>query len=141
MKILAVDLGDARTGIAVCDEMELLASPVGVIHEKDGATLLKKVAQTAREQKVEQVVIGYPKNMDGTVGERGEKSEQFVEALQKELELPVLLWDERGTTLTAINYLNITDTRGKKRKNVVDAVAATIILENYMMWRKNNQGK
>jgi len=136
MKILAVDLGDARTGLATCDATELLASPVGVIHEKDPGTLLKKVAGEALRIGVGEIVVGHPKNMDNTLGERAEKSAQFARKLEEATGLPVVLWDERGTTVTAHGYLNVTNTRGKKRKAVVDAVAATIILENYLAYRK-----
>ena len=138
MKILAVDLGDARTGLAVCDPTEFLASPAGVIHETDFEVILKKVAQAAKEHRAQRMVVGYPKNMNGTVGERAEKCALFAQRLGELAEIPVKLWDERSTTVSAHNILNVTDTRGKKRKNVVDAVAATIILESYLAYRKNN---
>ena len=138
MKILAVDLGDARTGLAVCDPTEFLASPAGVIHETDFEVILKKVAQAAKEHRAQRIVVGYPKNMNGTVGERAEKCALFAQRLGALAEIPVKLWDERSTTVSAHNILNVTDTRGKKRKNVVDAVAATIILESYLAYRKNN---
>ena len=138
MKILAVDLGDARTGLAVCDPTEVLASPAGVIHETDFEVILKKVAQAAKEHRAQRIVVGYPKNMNGTVGERAEKCALFAQRLGELAEIPVKLWDERSTTVSAHNILNVTDTRGKKRKNVVDAVAATIILESYLAYRKNN---
>lgn len=138
MKILAVDLGDARTGLAVCDPTEFLASPAGVIHETDFEVILKKVAQAAKEHRTQRIVVGYPKNMNGTVGERAEKCALFAQRLGELAEIPVKLWDERSTTVSAHNILNVTDTRGKKRKNVVDAVAATIILESYLAYRKNN---
>ena len=83
-------------------------------------------------------MVGYPKNMNGTVGERAEKCALFAQRLGELAEIPVKLWDERSTTVSAHNILNVTDTRGKKRKNVVDAVAATIILESYLAYRKNN---
>ena len=137
MKILAVDLGDARTGLAVCDPTEFLASPAGVIHETDFEVILKKVAQAAKEHRAQRIVVGYPKNMNGTVGERAEKCALFAQRLGELAEIPVKLWDERSTTVSAHNILNVTDTRGKKRKNVVDAVAATIILESYLAYRKN----
>lgn len=139
MKIMAVDFGDARTGIAMCDKSEMLASPVGVIHERNFNECIKKTAQTAAENKVDEIVVGYPKNMNGTVGERAEKCSLFAEKLGELTGIPVKLWDERCTTVSAHNYLNQTNTRGKKRKNVVDAVAAVIILEGYMAFRKNNQ--
>ena len=136
---MAVDFGDARTGIAMCDKSEMLASPVGVIHERNFNECIKKTAQTAAENKVDEIVVGYPKNMNGTVGERAEKCSLFAEKLGELTGIPVKLWDERCTTVSAHNYLNQTNTRGKKRKNVVDAVAAVIILEGYMAFRKNNQ--
>ena len=138
MKIMAVDYGDARTGLAVCDRTEFLASPVGVIHERDFAATAQKVSFAVREYDVKMVVVGHPKNMNGTLGERAEKCERFANLLQNLIEVPVVLWDERSTTVTAHSYLNETNTRGKKRKEVVDAVAATIILESYLAYRRNN---
>ena len=138
MKILAVDYGDARTGLAVCDAGEMLASPVGVIHEWNRDRVLVAVARAAAEQRVEEIVVGNPLNMDGAAGPRSQLCHEFGAALQQLVEVPVVYWDERGTTVTATRYLNVTDTRGKKRKNVVDAVAATIILESYLNWRRNH---
>ena len=138
MKIMAVDLGDARTGLAVCDKSEFLASPLTVIHDKDLDSVLKKIVSVANENKVEEIIVGYPKNMNGTVGERAEKCEEFAKRLSQQVQVEVKLWDERSTTVSAINYLNETNTRGKKRKNVIDAVAATIILESYMNFRRMN---
>ncbi|MDO5558229.1 MAG: Holliday junction resolvase RuvX [Oscillospiraceae bacterium] len=140
MKIVAVDFGDARTGIASCDRTEMLASPVGVIHETDFDKCLEKVAACAAENGAEQIIVGYPKNMNGTIGERADKCELFAKRLGELINVPIKLWDERNTTVSAHNYLNQTNTRGKKRKAVVDAVAATIILESYMEYRKNTQG-
>lgn len=137
MKIVAVDYGDARTGLAACDKAEFLASPVGVIHEYNEEKAAQKVADAILEQGAELVVVGNPINMNGTCGDRSEKCTAFGEKLKELTGLEVVMWDERGTTVTAHNMLNVTDTRGKKRKNVVDAVAATIILENYMNYRKN----
>lgn len=137
MKIMSVDYGDSRTGIAMCDKSELLASPIGVIHEKNFEKCLEKTAETALENKAELIVVGYPKNMNGTIGERCEKCSLFAEKLKEKTGLQVELWDERCTTVSAHNYLNQTNTRGKKRKDVVDAVAAVIILEGYMAFRKN----
>lgn len=139
MKILAVDLGDARTGLACCDRTEFLASPIGVIEDRNLDRVLGKVAIAAVEYEVGEIVIGYPRNMDGSSGERAQKSERFAEALRLLVEVPVTLWDERSTTVMAHNYLNATNTRGKKRKAVVDEVAATIILESYLAFRKNQK--
>ncbi|MCI8501329.1 MAG: Holliday junction resolvase RuvX [Oscillospiraceae bacterium] len=139
MKIMAVDLGDARTGLACCDRTEFLASPIGVIHERDFNEIIRQVAIAAEEYGVQEVVVGHPKNMNGTVGERAEKCEKFAKILSQLLAIPVRLWDERSTTVSAANYLNETNTRGKKRKEVIDAVAATIILESYLEYRKNHK--
>ena len=131
MIIAAVDLGKARTGIAVCDKTEFLASPHTVIFEK--------VKETVVNLKSEIVVVGLPKNMDGSEGESAQNARAFAERLHNETGLQVDLQDERGTTITAHNFLNDTNTRGKKRKNVVDEVAATIILQNYLDKRKNSK--
>lgn len=138
MKIMAVDFGDSRTGLAVCDKSEFLASPAGVIEEKNFDRCIEKVAAAAKEHGAEEVVVGHPKNMNGTIGERAQKCELFAEKLSELVEVPVKLWDERSTTVSAHYYLNQTNTRGKKRKAVVDAVAATIILESYLGFRKNS---
>ena len=141
MKIMAVDFGDARTGLAVCDKTEFLASPVGVIHEKDFETTVLKTSYAVKEYDVKEVVVGYPKNMNGTLGPRAQKCELFAERLRALVDVPVTLWDERSTTVSATGYLNETNTRGKKRKEVIDAVAATIILESYLAYRKNQTEK
>lgn len=138
MIIMAIDLGKARTGIAVCDKTEFLASPYRVINETYIEKLLDKVAECAEETRAELLVVGLPKNMDGSEGESAENARVFAERLKEKTGLPVDMKDERGTTITAHNYLNITDTRGKKRKAVVDAVAATIILQDYLDYRKHH---
>ena len=139
MKILAVDLGDARTGLAICDEGELLAYPVGVVHEKSPAKILERVADAARENKAAMVIVGHPKNMNNTTGERAKISEEFAARLRETLGLPVELWDERGTTLAAHTSLNSGTTKGRKKKQVVDAVAATILLESYLAYRRGRR--
>ena len=137
MIIMSVDFGDARTGIAVCGKSEMIASPVTVIPEKDFDKCIEKTAALAKEQRAEQIIVGYPKNMNGTIGERAEKCALFAQELEKLTGVTVKLWDERNTTVSAHNALNVTNTRGKKRKAVVDAVAATIILESYLDFRRN----
>ena len=132
MVILAVDLGKARTGLAVCDKSGILASPAGVITEYNPEKLLEKVAEQAWAYKAELLVMGLPRNMDGSEGESAQNARQFGAALSEKIGLPVEFQDERGTTITAHNYLNATNTRGKKRKAVVDAVAAVVILQNYL---------
>lgn len=137
MIIMSVDLGKARTGLAVCDKTEFLASPYKVIFEKSPNKLPEKVVQAAMEAKAELIVVGLPKNMDGTEGESAQNARAFAEKLKELTGLPVDMQDERGTTITAHGYLNDTNTRGKKRKAVVDEVAATIILQDYLDKRKN----
>ena len=132
MKIMAVDFGDARTGLAICDKTELLASPVGVIHEKRFEHAVEKVAAAAAENRAEAVIVGLPLNMNGSEGPRAELCRNFAEQLSSRVNVPVRMWDERQTTVSAAGYLNQTDTRGKKRKEVIDAVAAVIILDSYL---------
>lgn len=137
MRIMSVDFGDSRTGIAICGESEMLASPLTVITEYNFERCAEKVAELAKKEKAELIVVGYPKNMNNTVGERAEKCAEFSRLVSELSGIPSELWDERSTTVTAHNYLNETNVRGKKRKAVVDAVAATIILETYLAYRKN----
>lgn len=139
MRIISVDLGDARTGLAVCDAGERLASPVGTLFQRDREKLLEQVAQAVREHGAERIVVGHPRNMDGTRGESARKAEAFAERLRQETGLTVELWDERLTTASAIGFLNRTDTRGQKRKNVVDTVSAVIILEDYLAHRRRQR--
>ena len=138
MVILSVDYGRVRTGVAVCDRNEIIASPVEVIKETDMSVLAEKISYIAKEKKAEMIVLGLPRNMDDTEGESAENVRIFSEILKEKTGLGVALHDERGTTVTAHRYLNMTDTRGKKRKAVVDSVAAVIILEDYMNFRRNH---
>ena len=139
MVILGIDHGDVRTGVAVCDKNEILASPVTVITERRDEVLAQKLAALAKELHAEEIVMGLPKNMDGSVGFRAQAIEAFAETLRAALDIPVVLRDERLTTVSAHQYLNATDTRGKKRKQTVDAVSAVLILEDYLGWRKLNK--
>lgn len=136
MIIMAVDLGKARTGIAASDKTEYLASPVKVISEHNREKLLGKVCETAQEIKAELVVVGLPKNMDGSEGDSAKNAREFSAQLAQRLGLEVKLWDERCTTITAHGYLNDTNTRGKKRKAVIDEVAATVILQSFLDSRR-----
>ena len=139
MKIMAVDYGDARTGLAVCDRTEFLASPIGTIEERNMQMLAMKVAHMAQQYEVGEIVVGLPLNMNGSFGPRAERCKQFADILNELTECPVNMWDERSTTVSAHNILNETNVRGKKRKAVVDTVAATIILEGYLEFRKNKK--
>lgn len=132
MIIMSVDFGDVRTGIAVCDKMQILASPVCVITEKDKEKLAEKIKEIAIERKVEQFCVGVPQNMDGSYGFRSEACREFGELLNEKTGIPVAYQNERLTTVSAHNILNTVDVRGKKRKAVVDAVSAVLILEDYM---------
>ena len=137
MIIMSVDLGKARTGIAVSDKGEGFAFPKTVINEYNTEKLVQKIADCANELSAEEIVVGLPKNMDGSLGWRAEECTEIAEKIKTATSLPVILWDERCTTVSAHTALNFTDTRGKKRKNVVDAVAAVIILEDYLKFKKN----
>ncbi len=138
MIIMSVDYGDVRTGVAVCDKNEILASPVCVITETDAVKLAEKITELAKERRAEGFVVGLPKNMDGSEGFRAEACKEFASLLEEKSGLEVNLYDERLTTVSAHNALNATNTRGKKRKAVVDAVSAVMILEDYMAYRKRN---
>ena len=137
MIILSVDYGDKRTGIAVCDKLEMLASPVCVITEWNKDVLAKKIVDVANEKRAEHIVIGLPKNMDGTKGFRADACEELGETIRTITDIPVSFWDERLTTVSAHRILSDNNVRGKKRKNVVDAVAADIILQDFIDSRKN----
>ncbi len=139
MVIMSVDYGDARTGIAVCDSLEMLASPVEVIHSDYEPKVIKRIKSLCEVHKPELIVVGLPKNMNSSVGDRAEKCISFADNLKAETDIETVMWDERLTTVSAHNFLNSTNTRGKKRKEVVDAVAATIILQDYLTFRKNNK--
>lgn len=136
MVILSVDYGDARTGLAVCDKFEMLASPVGVIFEKYEPKVLEAVAEKAKELFAEMIVVGLPRNMDGSFGERAEKCKDFSKKLFELSGINTVTWDERLTTVSAHRALNEVNVRGKKRKNIVDAVSAVMILEDFLKIRK-----
>ena len=125
MKIMAIDYGDARTGFAISDRSEFLASPIGTVPERNAERLADKAAQTAAEYGAGEIIVGLPINMNGTEGPRAEKCRAFAELLKERTDLPVRMWDH-----------NETNVRGKARKAVVDTVAATIILEGYLEYRK-----
>ena len=139
MKIMSVDLGLSRTGIAVCDPLEMLASPVKVIFEKYEPKLIEQIVAEIKTQCAELVVVGLPLNMDGTKGERATECERIAKIIEETSGVKVEMWDERCTTVMSHNAFNVTNVRGQKRKNVVDAVAAVMILESYLDYRKNKR--
>lgn len=135
MIIMSVDYGDSRTGLAACDKNEMLASPVGVIFEKYEPHLLEKINEKVREIRPEMIVVGLPRNMDGSYGERAQKCRAFAEKLHEISGIETAMQDERLTTVSAHRALNEVNVRGKKRRNIVDAVSAVMILEDFMAKR------
>lgn len=131
-RILGVDFGDTRTGLAVSDISRFLASGIGYVSPGGIDKTAQKVAEVAREQKVGAIVVGLPKNMDGSEGFRAERCREFACLLSQKLDgaVPIAMMDERLTTMSASRYLNETGTRGAKRKGVVDTLSAQIILQN-----------
>ena len=136
MKIMGIDYGDARTGVAISD---LLCSIVGstcVVPSRNREKAMADILRLVRENQVGQIVVGLPKNMDGTEGPRAELCRAFAEELRQATNLPVAMWDERRTTVEAHNILSAHNYHGQKRKNTVDAVAASLILEGYLAFKK-----
>ena len=130
-KILSVDFGDTRTGLAVSDATRFLASGIGTISVGGIVKTADRTAEIVREQGAVAVVVGLPVNMDGTQGFRAERCREFADLLRERLPgVPVAMMDERMTTMVASRYLNETNTRGKKRKGVIDTLSAEIILQN-----------
>ena len=132
MIIISVDLGKARTGLAVSDKTGFLASPLMMIEEKSEKKRLEKVAQAVTDNKAELVVVGLPKNMDGSEGDSAKSAREFASQLTEITGIKTVMQDERGTTITAHTYLSNRDVRGKKRKAQVDIGAASIILQDYL---------
>ncbi|MBO4445542.1 MAG: Holliday junction resolvase RuvX [Clostridia bacterium] len=139
MVILGIDYGYARTGVAACDALEVLASPVEVIRETYMPHVAKRISEIASERNASLVVVGLPLNMDGSFGEHAEASKMLAEILKTEYGIDVELFDERLTTVEAYGLLNEAGTFGKKRRDEVDMVAATIILNDFLSARKNGE--
>lgn len=136
MRIMAIDYGDAHTGIAISDSLGFGAGTAETIDSRNQDIVVQQLEKYIAEYGVEELVLGYPKNMDGTLGVRAEKSEALAQRLRSETGLKVTLWDERRTTVDAHRILSEAGKHGKKRKKVVDAVAATLILEGYLTFRQ-----
>lgn len=134
-RIMGVDFGDARTGIALSDLLCSIVGSTTVIHSRRMDKTIVEVCRIAKEQEVGQIVVGLPKNMNGTEGPRAELCREFAKALEEASGLPVTMWDERRTTVEAHNILSEHNYHGKKRKETVDAVAASLILEGYLAFR------
>lgn len=131
-RIMGIDYGDVRTGIALSDTLWMMANGIGTYKAENDGQLLETVLKIAKENSVSHFVLGHPINMNGTLGERSERVRAFASLLESESGLPVILIDERMTTMEAHRYLNASDTRGKKRKAVVDTLSAQIILQTFL---------
>ena len=132
MIALSVDLGHARTGLAVSDKNGFLASSLCVITEYNDEKLIQKIAEKVKETKAQIIVVGLPRNMDGSEGESAIRARELAARLSELTGVPYHMQDERGTTITAHSYLSAGNVYGKKRKQKVDAVAASIILQDYL---------
>jgi putative Holliday junction resolvase len=137
MRILGIDYGDARVGVAVSDLLGITAQGIGTIKNKGLNSLITELDKIIREYTPETIVIGLPKNMDGTEGFRVDATHKFADRLKEVYSGNIEFVDERLTTMGAARFLDTTNTRGKKRKNVIDTVSACLILESYLA-RKNN---
>lgn len=136
MKIMGIDYGDARTGIAISDLMCTIVGSATVVPSRNTDKAIADILQLIKENQVGEIVVGLPKNMDGTEGSRAQLCREFADRLRQETGLPVAMWDERRTTVEAHNILSAHNYHGKKRKETVDAVAASLILEGYLAFRK-----
>ena len=132
MRVLAIDYGDARTGIAVSDAMGMIVGQTTVIHSRNPDKTAQEIARLVKQTEAQRLVMGFPRNMDGTEGPRAALYREFAGRVEAECGMEVVLWDERRTTVEAHQILSDCNYHGKKRKNTVDAVAASLILEGYL---------
>ena len=135
MKVMGIDYGDARTGVAISDLLCSIVGQTTVVPSRNQTKLMDQLMTLIRENQVGEIVVGLPKNMDGSEGPRAELCRAFADQLKELSGLPVHMWDERRTTVEAHNILSEHNYHGKKRKNTVDAVAASLILEGYLAFR------
>lgn len=135
MRIMGVDYGDARTGIAISDLLCSIVGTTTVIHSRNPEKTLSQILSLIQEKEVGEIVVGLPKNMDGTEGSRAQLCREFAQRIEQATGLSVRMWDERRTTVEAHNILSEHNYHGKKRKDTVDAVAASLILEGYLAFR------
>lgn len=137
MRVMAVDYGDARTGVAISDALGMLAGFTTVVHGRKAEQVAGQVGRLAKEHGVERLVLGFPRNMDGTEGARAELYRAFAGLLEAETGLSPVLWDERRTTVEAHAILHTGGKKMKDHKKNVDAVAAALILEGYLTFLGN----
>ena len=135
MKVMGIDFGDARTGVALSDLLCSIVGSTTVIHSRSTDKTLAEICRIAEENNVGEIVMGLPRNMDGTEGPKAQFCREFAQRVEQATGLPVKMWDERRTTVEAHNILSEHNYHGKKRKNTVDAVAASLILEGYLAFR------
>lgn len=135
-RIMGIDYGDARTGVALSDLLCSIVGSTAVVPSRNTEKAVADIARIARENAVGQIVVGLPRHMDGTEGPRAALCREFAEKLREATGLEVVMWDERRTTVEAHNILTAHNYHGQKRKNTVDAVAASLILEGYLNSRK-----
>lgn len=138
MRVMAIDYGDARTGIAVSDAAGLLTGHTAVVQGRDPDRVAEEIAKIAAERQAEELVMGFPRNMDGTEGPRAELYRAFAALVEEKSGVAVRLWDERRTTIEAHQILHASGKKMKAHKKNVDAVAASLILEGYLTWRARN---
>ena len=131
-RIMGIDYGDARTGVAMSDLMCTIVGSTAVVPSRNTEKAIADIVRMAKENEVERIVVGLPRNMDGTEGPRAELCRQFADRLREATGLEIVMWDERRTTVEAHNILSQHNYHGQKRKNTVDAVAASLILEGYL---------
>lgn len=135
MRIMGIDYGDARTGVAISDLLCTLVGSAKVVPSRNTDKAIADIVKIAEENQVGEIVVGLPKNMDGTEGSRAQLCREFADRLGQATGLPVVMWDERRTTVEANNILSQHNYHGKKRKDTVDAVAASLILEGYLAFK------
>ncbi len=138
MRVMAIDYGDARTGVAVSDAMGWMTGQTTVIHCRRPEQTAQQIAELLQKSGAQRLVMGFPRNMDGTEGPRAELYRAFAALLEQTTGMKPVLWDERRTTIEAHQILNTSNYHGKKRKNTVDAVAASLILEGYLAYLRNH---
>ena len=136
MRIMGIDYGDARTGVAISDLLCSIVGSATVVPSRNSEKAIADIVRLADESQVGEIVVGLPKNMDRTEGSRAQLCRAFADRLHEATGLPVVMWDERRTTVEAHNILSAHNYHGKKRKDTVDAVAASLILEGYLAFRK-----
>lgn len=136
MRIMAIDYGDAQTGVAISDPTGLLAGYTTVIHSRKADVVAEELARLVKEHQVDELVMGFPRNMDGTEGPRAELYKAFAAQVKETCGLKPVLWDERRTTVEAHNILHASGKKMKNHKKTVDAVAATLILEGYLTFKR-----